>query len=154
VSHPPYIVIRNQEYNMRIVCNVKNLNKFNTKMTRLLFTALLMLACQFLMTAQTNVPDAPVMAAQLTAKGIPAENLSFFADEEEAVFYIDFESISLNLNEVVIKDKEGATVFMQKVSDLPVDTIYELDYSQFNSGQYFVELHSYTDILQSTFSVK
>ena len=123
-------------------------------MTRLLFTALLMLACQFAMMAQTNVPDGPMMVDQLTAKGIPAENLSFFADEEEGVFYIDFESISLNLNEVVIKDKEGATVFMQKVNNLPVDTIYELDYSQFNSGQYIVELHSYTEVLQSTFSVK
>jgi len=123
-------------------------------MTRLLFTALLMLACQFAMMAQTNVPDGPMMVDQLTAKGIPAENLSFFADEEEGVFYIDFESISLNLNEVVIKDKKGATVFMQKVNNLPVDTIYELDYSQFNSGQYIVELHSYTEVLQSTFSVK
>lgn len=123
-------------------------------MTRLLFTALLMLACQFVMTAQTNVPNAPVMAAELTAKGIPAENLSFFADEEEAVFYIDFESITLNLNEIIVKDKQGATVFMQKVSDLPVDTIYELDYSQYNSGQYTIELHSYTEVLQSTFSVK
>jgi len=139
---------------MNTVRKIKNLNKFNTKMTRLLFTALLMLACQFAMMAQTNVPDGPMMVDQLTAKGIPAENLSFFADEEEGVFYIDFESISLNLNEVVIKDKEGATVFMQKVNNLPVDTIYELDYSQFNSGQYIVELHSYTEVLQSTFSVK
>jgi len=139
---------------MNTVRKIKNLNKFNTKMTRLLFTALLMLACQFAMMAQTNVPDGPMMVDQLTAKGIPAENLSFFADEEEGVFYIDFESISLNLNEVVIKDKKGATVFMQKVNNLPVDTIYELDYSQFNSGQYIVELHSYTEVLQSTFSVK
>jgi len=123
-------------------------------MTRLLFTALLMLAFQFTMTAQTNVPDAPIMASQLTAKGIPADKLSFFADEEEGVFYIDFESISLNLSEIIVKDKVGATVFTQKINELPVDTIYELDYSQFNSGQYFVELHSYTDVLQSTFSVK
>ena len=102
----------------------------------------------------TNTPSNPVTANhQIVAKGIQAENnWSFYSDEESEFCYIDFESINVNLNEIVVKDQKGAIVFNEAVHRLPVDSIYELDCSQFSSGVYTIELHSYTGIFKKTFS--
>ncbi len=104
------------------------------------------------MTAQTTSPHSPVAATELIAKGIDVNTWSFFSDEEGQVYYIDFETINVNLNEIVVKNKAGKTVYEQNVSDLPVDSIFELDCSEFPTGQYIIELHSYTEVLRKTFS--
>ena len=101
----------------------------------------------------TNTPSSPVAVNQLVAKGIQAENnWSFYSDKESELCYIDFESINVNLNEIVVKDQKGAIVFKEAVDGLPVDSIYELDCSQFPIGVYTIELHSYTGIFKKTFS--
>ena len=101
----------------------------------------------------TTTPSSPVAVNQLVAKGIQANNnWSFFSDEESDFCYIDFESINVNLNEIVVKDQKGTIVFKEAVNGLPVDSIYELDCSQFPIGVYSIELHSYTGIFKKTFS--
>ena len=101
----------------------------------------------------TTTPSSPVAVNQLVAKGIQANNnWSFFSDEESDFCYIDFESINVNLNEIVVKDQKGTIVFKEAVNGLPVDSIYELDCSQFPIGVYTIELHSYTGIFKKTFS--
>lgn len=123
-------------------------------MNRLLFSFLVMMAALTSTNAQiTTTPSSPVAVNQLVAKGIQADNnWSFYSDEESEFCYIDFESINVNLNEIVVKDKKGQIVFKEAVNGLPVDSIYELDCSQFPIGVYFIELHSYTGILTKTFS--
>ena len=125
-------------------------------MNRLLLSLLVMMAALNFTNAQTttNTPSNPVTANhQIVAKGIQAENnWSFYSDEESEFCYIDFESINVNLNEIVVKDQKGAIVFNEAVHRLPVDSIYELDCSQFPIGVYSIELHSYTGIFKKTFS--
>lgn len=123
-------------------------------MNRLFFSFLVIMAALTSTNAQTtSTPSSPVAVNQLVAKGIQAENnWSFFSDEESEYCYIDFESINVNLNEIVVKDQNGTIVFQESVTGLPVDSIYELDCSQFSVGIYTIELHSYTGIFRKTFS--
>lgn len=82
------------------------------------------------------------------------EDWSFYSDEENKLFYIDFENISANLSDIVVKDSNGKVLFKENVFDLPVNTIYELDCSEYASGEYEVELRSFTNVMRKTFTIK
>lgn len=82
------------------------------------------------------------------------ENWSFFMDEENQVYYIDFETINVNLNDIVVRDKDGEILLREDVLELPVNTIYELDFSEYEPGEYNIELRSFTGVLKKTISVK
>lgn len=87
-------------------------------------------------------------------KELTNENWSFFMDEENQVYYIDFETISVNLNDIIVKDKNGDILVKEDVWELPVNTIFELDFSEFQAGEYEVELRSLTGVLKKTVSIK
>ena len=88
----------------------------------------------------SNYPIASLMAPVNT-------NWSFYTDAESQTLYVDFEAISVNLRSIVIRDHSGAEIFRDQVADLPVNTIYEVDYSTFAKGEYTVELHSFTGMM-------
>lgn len=73
---------------------------------------------------------------------------SFYADEESKTYYIDFEKLSFNLSEIVVKDATGTIVVQEDVLDLPVNTIFELDFGNFQSGKYIIELRSFKGVLK------
>jgi len=79
---------------------------------------------------------------------------SFFMDEERNVYFIDFETINVNLSDLVVKNEEGKIILKDELWKLPVDTIYELDFSHFDSGKYDVELRSFTGVLRKTVTIK
>lgn len=103
-------------------------------------------------------------AQEFTAKGGAAleasmtnsanENWSFFVDEEQQKYYIDFESINVNLNDILVKNGSGQVVFQEDVYNLPVNTIYELDMQSYPKGKYIVELRSYTGIMRKEFVIR
>jgi len=73
---------------------------------------------------------------------------SFYSDDESKTYFIDFEKLSFNLSEIVVKDAAGAIVVREDVLDLPVNTIFELDFSEFESGKYLIELRSFKGMLK------
>lgn len=78
---------------------------------------------------------------------------SFYSDDENKVYYVDFEKLSFNLSEIVVKNAEGAIVMREDVLELPVNTIFELDFSEFNSGKYLIELRSFKGMLKKEISL-
>lgn len=108
--------------------------------------------------AQGELADA----SEFTAKGITTTDLkeinddtwSFFIDEESSTYYIDFENLKVNLSDIVVKNNNGEVVLKDDVFDLPVNTIYELDFSEFQDGTYDVELRSFTGVMRRTIDVK
>ena len=105
--------------------------------------------------------------SQTTAKGASApgpENISvvaldnadwsFYADDDNRTFYIDFEKINVNLSDVVVKNESGKIVFKDDVEELPVNAIYELNFEELGIGDYTVELRSYTKIIKKDISIK
>jgi hypothetical protein len=76
-----------------------------------------------------------------------------FLDDAERVCYVDFQKIQFNLKEVNIIDAEGNVVYSRNVSDLPVDAILEIDFSEFKNGKYIVELRSYVSSMHRRISL-
>jgi len=81
-------------------------------------------------------------------------NWSFYIDEDSKTYFIDFENINFNLSDIIVKDSQGKILFKDDVLDLPVDTIYELDFEAYGSGEYQVELRSFTSIIKKQVQIK
>lgn len=75
---------------------------------------------------------------------------TLFEDQIEKSFYIDFDSFNLNLKQVLIKNIQGDVIYSQKVYELPVDAIYELNFSEFPSGYYTIEVHSFINVFSKS----
>ena len=101
---------------------------------------------------------------ELTAKGAPdagtelkeinSDSWSFYVDDESKVYYIDFESISVTLNDISVTDAAGNVVYKEELYSLPVNTIYELDYSSFQPGTYKIELRAYSGVIRKSITVR
>lgn len=79
---------------------------------------------------------------------------TFYEDASNQVIYIDFETVQVNLSDLKVKNSNGEVVMNDELSSLPVNTIYELDYSTFEPGDYEIELRSYTGVMTKTVAVK
>jgi hypothetical protein len=79
---------------------------------------------------------------------ISPDEWTFYLDNENKVYYIDFESINVNLNDIRVFDDAGELVKSDKLWDLPVNTIYELSIGDLKPGNYKIELRSYTGIIE------
>ncbi len=120
-------------------------------MNRILSTFVLLL---FLSTATIAQSSASVNNYSEDLTTLNSDNWSFYIDEENKVYYIDFESISVNLSTIVLKNENGEVLLKDDVLDLPVNTIYELDFSPYGMGNYEVELRSFTGIVRKKVSIK
>ena len=101
-----------------------------------------------------NTPSLLLASNDLAPKGIIEEEWSFFYDEENKIYYIDFETISMNLTKVKVVAENGKAIISDNVADIPLNTIYELDCSKLTEGAYTVELHSYTEIIKKEVTLK
>ena len=79
---------------------------------------------------------------------------SIYSDAENQVFYIDFERLSMNLSDIVVRRHDGEIILKEDVFELPVNTIYEIDFSQFGAGNYEIELRSFTGVLRRSVSIR
>jgi len=108
----------------------------------LLFVLGLIAATTTQLTAQTTDLFA---SKGLSASTSSLEDWEFFTDDAQHIYYIDFESLKVNLSYIMVRDEQGNVVMEDNVQDLPVNTIYELDFDLFGKGTYYVELLSFTD---------
>ncbi len=92
--------------------------------------------------------------ASADLKELPAQDWSFFVDDENKVYYIDFETIPVNLADIVIKNDDGEVILQDNLYDLPVNTIYEIDTTDYAVGKYHIELRSYTGVIRKDIEVK
>ena len=68
-------------------------------------------------------------------------NKIFFSGEDETVLFIDFLAVSNQLTSIALKQGEK-TFMVDKVSDLPFNTIYELNLEVMRPGEYILELET------------
>jgi len=122
------------------------------KFVTLTFTFLLFSISIF---SQTTAKGAAAPSAEdISINALDATDWSFYADDDNRTFYVDFEKINVNLSDVVIKSHDGKIIFKDDVVDLPVNAIYELNFDDYGKGDYIVELRSYTKILRKDISIK
>ena len=110
--------------------------------------------CAIVSAQQTVNTDNMMSFAGENTEVMEVASKSFYADADNQTFFIDFQSLNVNLNAIVVKDASGAVVLDEKVFDLPVDTIYELDLSKFKSGRYKVELQSFSKVIQKSITLR
>lgn len=115
------------------------------------FTIPFVFACifTFSLSAQTSSLSSVDYSHQI----INSEDWSFFSDNETRVLFIDFEKIKVNLSDITVKNTTGEVVFKEDVWQLPVNTIFEIDYSSFRPGKYQIEIRSFTGMIRREFSV-
>ena len=82
------------------------------------------------------------------------DDWSLYADEEHQLYYVDFATLSVNLNDILVTRQDGEVVLQDDLFDLPVDTIYEIDFSQYSSGTYTIELRSYTGVIRREVTIE
>jgi len=117
-----------------------------------LFALLLFVSLSFTLSAQSLASIDKVDMDFITLDGSESD-WSFYSDDENKTYFIDFEKLSFNLSEIVVKDSEGMVVMREDVLDLPVNTIFELDFSAFKSGKYLIELRSFKGMLKKEISL-
>ncbi len=115
---------------------------------------LVLFAFSVTLSAQSSASVSNSVNLELINLDESDSNWSFFVDEENKLYYVDFEKLSFNLSDIVVKDESGEIIMKEDVLDLPVNTIFELDFSDFPAGDYLVELRSFTGMLQKTVSLK
>lgn len=108
----------------------------------------------FSLSAQSSASLSTSVNLDLVNLNESDNNWSFFVDEENKLYYVDFEKLSFNLSDIVIKNDDGEILFKEDVLDLPVNTIFELDFSSYAAGEYEVELRSFTGMLRKKVVIK
>lgn len=93
-------------------------------------------------------------AASESLLHIENDEWSLFADEENQLYYVDFATLSVNLNDIIVTRQDGEVVLRDDLFNLPVDTIYEIDFSQYGEGSYTIELRSFTDVIRREIVIK
>ena len=106
------------------------------------------------LSAQSSANSSDNLLLDTELVELTDENWSFYKDDENNIYYIDFEKIPFNLSDVIIKNDQGEVVLEDDVLELPVNTIYEIDFSQLGTGQYSVELRSFTGFIRKEISIK
>ena len=104
-------------------------------------------------TAKTDKKVSAILSQAISAPS-QKEDWTIFHDAETNLYYIDFETIKVNISDVVIRDEENKVIFEDDVFDLPVNTIYELDMNAFKAGKYRIELRTFTDIIAKNIELK
>lgn len=68
------------------------------------------------------------------------------------ICFIDFQSLKLNLRSVQLVDNKGNVILHDQVDHLPVNSIYEVNFSDRPSGKYQIVLEGYTETITRSFS--
>lgn len=140
---------------MLILMDSKAYSNLFTMQQKFLLVFFFMITMGFTATAQSLASNKSGEAIQSSKlKEIQADNWDIFADDENKIYYVDFESLNITLSDIVVKNASGSVILKDDVFDLPVDTIYEIDLSDQKKGTYKIELRSFTSVIRKSIQVK
>jgi hypothetical protein len=103
-------------------------------------------------TSQTSVSAQTTTTSDMTIEE-SSDGWTFYLDEENKVYYIDFETINVNLSDIKVINEAGEVVLNDTLWNLPVNTIYELDMKEMKPGRYIIQLGTYTGFLQKDLKI-
>lgn len=123
-----------------------------------IFSTLLvvLLGCQFAQAQSATATLSSDLNLETAMKTISAlgDDWAVYADEENKLFYIDFENLKVNINDVLVKNEAGEVLLKESVFNLPVNTIYELDFSHYQPGAYAIELRTFTGVITKKVTIR
>lgn len=110
--------------------------------------------CSSFSTLQAQLLSINTAGYETTKQTNNAADWSIYADSENRMLYVDFEKINVNLSSMMVKDLDGKILFRDETLwQLPVNTIYEVDFSKFPKGNYVIELKTFTSVIKKNVAV-
>ncbi len=110
----------------------------------------------FSLSAQDLIASANEAPLEATTLHIVADDDSgiFFTDPENKLCFIDFSEINGYAKHLYVKNQTGDMIIDEAVWDLPENSIYELDFEEYTKGNYKIELHTYSSIINKKLDVR
>lgn len=118
-----------------------------------IFAFLVFGMCQMASAQATAVNYTTSLKGTEALKSAAADDWSIYSDAENKLYYIDFETLKVNVSDVLVRNEKGDMVWKDNVFNLPVNTIYELDFSHFKSGTYEIELRTFTGSIRKKVAI-
>ena len=78
----------------------------------------------------------------------------FATDPDNKICFIDFMEIDGYAKELVVKNQKGEIIKEAVLWELPDNTLYELVYDEFPTGNYTIQLNTFSKILTKEIEVK
>jgi hypothetical protein len=128
--------------------NTKNMNRF------FLFLAVSTVTSLSSLTAQITAKSPLASANNAELSVLAVNDLSIYSDEDNHTYFVDLEQVAVNVNKIVVKAEDGRVVWQDDVFDLPVNAIYELDFSGYTTGEYVIELQAFTGVIRKRIAHK
>lgn len=85
---------------------------------------------------------------------IAESDWAFYADKENATVFIDFEEIEDTATQLEIISENDEVLLTEDLTNVPFNTIYELDVAFLNSGKYSIRIKTYNETINKTLDVK
>ncbi len=102
--------------------------------------------------AQSEVVSSDADAMPVISK-VEAASV-FSTDPDSKICFIDFMKIDGYAKQLTVKNAAGEVVLDEPVWELPENTLYELDYNEYQEGNYTVEIQTYSTAIQQEIKVK
>ncbi len=118
------------------------------------FTALTLIFLSQTLQAQTASTEFENNIESIAANFDFDNDWGFHSDQNDQLYYIDFENLKMNLSDIIVMNDSGETLLEEEVMDLPVNTIFEIDFSEFGKGKYQIELRSFTGLINKEIEIK
>ncbi len=132
-----------------------NITKIYNLLMKKTFLCAIVIACMSNSSLKAQLLSINTSSASESSKNSESpRDWSIFTDGENRMIYVDFEKINVNLSSVAVKDTEGKIIFKDETLwQLPVNTIYEIDFSKYPKGTYAVELKTFTSVLKKNVTI-
>lgn len=93
----------------------------------------------------TNKNFESLASVESNLLNLEGDDFTFFSGEENNTYYLDFDKISSNLKEIHVVNQSGEVIFKDELWNLPVDTIYEIDLTKYEKGNYKILVKTFTE---------
>lgn len=121
---------------------------------RKILIALAIAFCSSFSTLHAQLLSLNTIGYETTKQTDNTRDWSIFTDSENRMLYVDFEKINVNLSNITVRDLEGKILFKDETLwQLPVNTIYEIDFSKFPKGNYVIELKTFTNVIKKNVTI-
>ena len=118
-----------------------------------LFTLLALIFTSQSLLAQTATTDTEINYESIAAAFNFDNDWGFHSDQNEQLYYVDFENLKMVLSDIIVKNEAGEVIIKEEVMDLPVNTIFEIDFTEFGKGKYQIELRSFTGLIHKDIEI-
>ena len=121
---------------------------------RKILIALAIAFCYSFSPLQAQLLSLNTTGYETTKQADNTKDWSIYTDSENRMLYVDFEKINVNLSNITVRDLEGKILFKDETLwQLPVNTIYEIDFSKFPKGTYVIELKTFTNVIKKNVTI-